>query len=71
MINGPVAGYLASIAFGWTAAACGGIMLLLAPVTMLFLHEQRQRVNSREVLANAKSQLVNIATARTMWAAAA
>jgi hypothetical protein len=70
VVNGPVAGYLASIAFGWTAAACGGIMLMLAPVTMLFLREPRQRVDSREVLANAKGQLVNIATARTMWAAA-
>jgi hypothetical protein len=70
VINGPAAGYLASIAFGWTAAACGGIMLMLAPVTMLFLREPRQRVDSREVLANAKGQLVNIATARTMWAAA-
>ena len=28
VINSPVAGYLASIAFGWTAAACGGIMFL-------------------------------------------
>lgn len=26
IVNGPAAGYLASIAFGWTAAACGGIM---------------------------------------------
>src|SRR5271166_307517 len=70
VINGPVAGYLAGIAFGWTAAACGGIMLLLVPVTILFLREPRKRANPREVLANAKSQLVNIATARTMWGAA-
>jgi MFS family permease len=70
VINGPAAGYLASIAFGWTAAACGSIMFLLVPVTVLFLREQRQGVDSREVLANAKRQLVNIATARTMWAAA-
>jgi hypothetical protein len=70
VINGPAAGYLASIAFGWTAAACGGIMFLLVPVTMLFLQEQRKRLDSREVLANAKRQLVNIGTARTMWAAA-
>ena len=42
VINGPAAGYLASIAFGWTAAACGGIMFLLVPITILFLHEQRQ-----------------------------
>jgi Major Facilitator Superfamily len=70
VITGPAAGYLASIAFGWTATACGGIMFLLVPVTILLLREQGQAVDSREVLANAKRQLVNIATARTMWAAA-
>ena len=70
VINGPAAGYLASIAFGWTAAACGAIMFLLVPITILFLRERRQRLDSREVLGNAKRQLVNIATARTMWAAA-
>ena len=43
IVNGPVAGYLAGIAFGWTAAACGGVMFLLVPVTILFLHEQRKR----------------------------
>jgi Major Facilitator Superfamily len=71
IVNGPVAGYLASIAFGWTAAACGGVMFLLVPVTILFLREQRKRSDSRQILANARKQLVNIATARTMWAAAA
>jgi hypothetical protein len=70
IINGPVAGYLASIAFGWTAAACGGIMFLLVPVTILFLHEQRRRTDSRQLLANARKQIVKIGTARTMWAAA-
>jgi hypothetical protein len=70
IVNGPAAGYLASIAFGWTAAACGGIMLLLVPVTILFLHERRQQTDSRQILANARAQLVNIATARTMWGAA-
>ena len=71
IVNGPVAGYLASITFGWTAAACGSVMFLLVPVTILFLHEQRKRSDSRQILANAREQLVNIATARTMWAAAA
>jgi hypothetical protein len=70
VINGPAAGYLASIAFGWTAAACGAIMFLLVPITILFLRERRQGLDSREGLDNAKRQLVNIATARTMWAAA-
>jgi hypothetical protein len=57
VVNGPTAGYLASIAFGWTAAICGGIMFLLVPVTILFLQEQRTRLASREVLDNAKKQL--------------
>ena len=70
IVNGPAAGYLASIAFGWTAAACGGVMFLLVPVTLLFLREQRQRSDPRLLLRNARGQLVKIATARTMWAAA-
>jgi hypothetical protein len=71
IINGPAAGYLASIAFGWTALTCGGVMALLVPVTVLFLREQPQRLAPQEVLANARAQLGNIATARTMWGAAA
>ena len=70
VINGPAAGYLASIAFRWTAVACGGILFLLVPVTSLFLRDRRQHPHRREVLTHAKTQLVNIATARTMWAAA-
>jgi len=70
IINGPVAGYLASIAFGWTAAACGGILFLLVPVTIVFLHEQRDRTDSRELLDNARKQLTKIGTAGTMWGAA-
>jgi hypothetical protein len=70
VVNGPAAGYLASIAFGWTAAACGGIMFLLAPVTILFLQEPRTRLDSREVSDNAETELYKIGTARTMWAAA-
>jgi hypothetical protein len=69
IINGPTAGYLASIAFGWTAAACGGVMFLLVPAAIFFLHEQRKRINSRELLGNAGKQLVNIGSATTMWAA--
>jgi hypothetical protein len=70
VINGPISGYLASIAFGWTAAMCGGIIFLLVPVTILFLQEQRKPVDTGEVIPNAQSLLVNIATSRTMWGAA-
>ncbi len=70
IINGPSAGYLASIAFGWTAAACGGVMFLLVPATIFFLNEQRKTIDSRVLLDNAAKQLGKIASARTMWAAA-
>jgi hypothetical protein len=70
VVSGPAAGYLAGIAFAWTAAACGGIVFLLVPVTILFLREQRKRLDSRQLLDNASRQLVKIGTARTMWAAA-
>jgi MFS family permease len=70
LINAPAAGYLASIAFGWTAAICGGVMFLLFPITVLLLQEERKRVASKEVLANFGRQLNNIASARTLWAAA-
>ncbi len=70
IIRGPAAGYLASIAFGWTAAACGGVMFLLAPVTILFLSEQNKRIDSRQMLENAARQLGRIGAAGTMWVAA-
>jgi len=70
IVTGPTAGYLGSIAFGWTAAACGGVMFLLVPATIFFLHEQRKTIAARELLENAGKQLVKIGTATTMWAAA-
>ena len=70
IILGPTAGYLASIAFGWTAGICGGIMFLLVPATILFLREQPKRVDTRELLDNARGQLVKIGRAGTMWGAA-
>jgi len=70
IINGPTAGYLATIAFGWTAVTCGSVMFLLPPVTFLFLHEQYKRTDSRQVLHNARKQFIKIGMANTMWAAA-
>ncbi|MFN8178154.1 MAG: MFS transporter [bacterium] len=70
IINGPIAGYLASILFGWTAGVCGGVLFLLVPVTILFLHERRVSIASTQLLSNAGRQLAKIGQARTMWAAA-
>ena len=70
IVSGRTSGYLASIAFGFTTAACAGIMFLLVPAAILFLHERRIRIDRHELLHNAEKQLVKIANARTMWAAA-
>jgi Major Facilitator Superfamily len=70
IITGPTAGFLASIAFGWTAIACGGVMFLVVPGAVWFLHEQRKRIDSKELLDRAGKQLFKIANAKTMWAAA-
>jgi hypothetical protein len=70
IITGPTAGYLASIAFGFTAAACGGVMFLVVPAAVWFLHEQRKKTDSRRLLRQAGEQLVKVANAKTMWAAA-
>ena len=70
IISGPSAGYLAGIALGWTAMACGGVMFLLVPATIFFLAEQRKKVASQQVFNAARVQLKNIGNAKTMWAAA-
>jgi hypothetical protein len=70
IINGPAAGFLASIPFVWTTGACGGIMFLIVPATIFFLHERERRIAPSELLGNARKQLVKIGTAKTMWAAA-
>ncbi|MBS0643980.1 MAG: MFS transporter [Acetobacteraceae bacterium] len=67
---GPLSGFLASIAFAWTAGASAVVVAVLIPVTILFLHEQKLRIAPTEVFSNARTQLRNIATARTMWGAA-
>ncbi|HLI65727.1 MAG TPA: MFS transporter [Caulobacteraceae bacterium] len=70
LVAGPAGGYLAAISFGWTAVACGGVMALLFPATVFFLREERKRVNTGEVLADAGRQIVRIGTSGAMWAAA-
>jgi hypothetical protein len=70
LVAGPAAGFLGSIAFGWTTVACGGIMFLIVPMAIWFLYEQRKTVPTQELLDSARKQLVKIGKAKTMWAAA-
>jgi hypothetical protein len=70
MAGGPLGGWLASHAFGLTIAASGAVSFLLIPATIFFLHEQKKRVDARELLSAARKQMGKVASARTMWAAA-
>ena len=70
LVAGPAAGFLGSIAFGWTTAACGGVLFLIVPMAVWFLQEQRKTVPTQQLLDNAGKQLAKIAKAKTMWAAA-
>ncbi|MGH9738936.1 MAG: MFS transporter [Candidatus Acidiferrales bacterium] len=70
VIGGPVGGLLGALAFGWTAAAGGGIMFLIIPMAIFFLKEKHRRVDSKKLLNEAGKQLKKVASAKTMWAAA-
>ena len=70
LVSGPAAGFLGSIAFGWTTAACGGVLFLIVPMAVWFLQEERKTVPTQQLLDNAGKQLSKIAKAKTMWAAA-
>jgi predicted MFS family arabinose efflux permease len=71
VVAGPLGGFLGAISFGWTAAAGGAIMFLVVPTAIFFLNEQRKRIDTRKLLDQAGKQLVKVANAKTMWAAAA
>jgi predicted MFS family arabinose efflux permease len=70
VVGGPLGGVLAALAFGWTNLASAAIMLLPIPAALFFLKEKKNRVNSEQLLGDARKQLTKIAKAKTMWAAA-
>jgi MFS family permease len=70
LVAGPAAGFLGSIAFGWTTASCGAVLFLIVPGAVWFLHEQRKHVDAKELFDQAGKQLVKIGNAKNMWIAA-
>jgi MFS family permease len=71
IVSGPGAGFLASVTFGWTAAMCGGVMFLLVPLTLMFLHEPLRNSPKRTDPVEPLREIAKIAKARYVWAAAA
>jgi hypothetical protein len=66
---GLLGGYLAAVAFHWTAYACAAVMATLIPVTLLYMKEKPVRVDRGALLSNAREKLVNIGHAKNLWAA--
>jgi len=70
VIAGPLGGWLAARAFGWTAGVGALLLFSLLPVTTVLLRERRMARRNVEVSAGAVEQLRLIVRSRTMWAAA-
>ncbi len=70
IITGPIGGYLAGIAFGWTAGIGAGLLLTLAAVAYIFLPERPVATRNTQVWEDAGRQLKLVFASRTLWAAA-
>jgi predicted MFS family arabinose efflux permease len=71
VIAGPLGGWLAARAFGWTAGLGAMLLFLLVPVTMVLVKEPRMARRNLAVWAAAAVQFRHILRSKTMWAAAA
>ena len=71
VIAGPVGGWLAARAFGWTAGMGTLLLFALVPVTMVLVKEPRTAQRDLAVWSAAAVQFRQILRSRTMWAAAA
>ena len=67
--NGILGGYLATLAFGWTAGIATGLLLTLAVATVFVLREPPHAAWSRQVLHHAAAQLRTLVRSWTLWAA--
>jgi Na+/melibiose symporter-like transporter len=71
VIAGPLGGWLAARAFGWTAGLGAMLLFLLVPVTMVLVKEPRLARRNLAVWSAAAVQFRLILRSKTMWAAAA
>ena len=66
--NGILGGYLAAVAFGWTAGIATALLLVLAVTTFFVLTERPVAVRDRDVLTNASHELATLFGSKTLWA---
>jgi predicted MFS family arabinose efflux permease len=66
--NGILGGYLAAVAFGWTAGIAAALLLVLVLTTFFVLTERPVAVRDRDVLTSARRELSTLFRSRTLWA---
>lgn len=66
---GPAAGFLASIAFHWTAFSCAAFLLPLAPAALFLMREQRRPPSPETVFSNAARSIGIAGKSGFLWAA--
>jgi MFS family permease len=71
VVAGPLGGWLAARAFGWTAGIGALLLLSLVPLTLVFAKEPHTARRRLEVWLGAMAQLRLIGRSKTMWGAAA
>jgi hypothetical protein len=71
VVAGPLGGWLAARAFGWTAGLGAMLLFLLVPVTIVLVKEPRLARRNLAVWAAAAAQFRLILRSKTMWTAAA
>lgn len=71
LLGGPLGGFLAARAFGFTAATCAIISLSMVPFAWWFVREPAaNKQKSNETWTKAKAQFFWLIRSRTMWTAA-
>jgi predicted MFS family arabinose efflux permease len=71
IISGPLGGWLAARAFGWTAGIGAMLLSSLLLSTIVLLHEPADPQRDHRVWGRAATQLRTIVRSKTMWAATA
>ena len=67
LVAGPVGGYLAGIAFGWTAGLCAGFLFCLVPITWIYLKEERRTERTAAVWRETGQQLKLLMRSKPLW----
>lgn len=71
IVAGPLGGWLAARAFGWTAGMGAALLFALVPTTLVLMRERPSEKVHREVWAAAAQQFRLILRSRPMWSASA